>query len=193
MEEAAAVLRADGVVVLPTDTVYGVAVRGARPAAAGVLAAVKARPAQQAVALLVGSVGQAAEVALLDERARALTDALWPGPLTLVVPRVSSNDWDLGGTLATVGVRWPDLAFVSGLALATGPLAVTSANPHGAETASSARAAASSLGAEVDLIVDGGRCDAEPSTVLGLVEEEAQVLRAGAMPSNRIRAVLGDG
>jgi len=190
IEEAAAVLSADGLVVVPTDTVYGLAVRGPRAGAAEVLAAAKRRPAEQAVALLVGSVEQAQEVAVFDERARALTEALWPGPLTLVVPRVSGRDWDLGGTPTTVGVRWPDRAFVAALARAAGPLAVTSANPHGEETAFTAEAAASSLGGSVDLVIDGGRCGGAPSTVLDLVEAEARVLRAGAMPSNRISAVL---
>jgi len=192
IDEAAAVLSAEGLVMLPTDTVYGVAVLGSRAGAAEVLATAKGRPVEQAVALLVGSVEQADAVALLDDRARAVAGALWPGPLTLVLPRVATNEWDLGGRSTAVGVRWPDMPFVTDLARAAGPLAVTSANPHGRPTAATAEAAASSLGVAVDLVIDGGPCDGEPSTVLELIGTEVQVRRPGAITVEQVRSVLVD-
>jgi tRNA threonylcarbamoyl adenosine modification protein (Sua5/YciO/YrdC/YwlC family) len=190
VDEAADVLIAGGLVVVPTDTVYGVAVRGALAGAVEVLAAAKGRPDDQPVALLVGSVEQACEVAEVTDRIRAVAEDHWPGPLTMVLPRRPTNDWDLGGRPGTVGVRWPDDAFVTDLARKVGPLAVTSANRHGAPTPRTARAAADLL-RPVDLVVDGGPREGEPSTVVEMTEAGWVVLRPGAVSDSRLSELTG--
>ena len=128
---AIATLRAGGAVVVPTDTVYGLAVRADLPGAVDRLAALKDRAAEQPVAVLVASIEQADAVGLLSVDARRLAERWWPGPLTLVLPRRAGLDWDLGEPAGTVGVRVPDHDLVRGLASAVGPLATTSANRHG--------------------------------------------------------------
>lgn len=187
---AAEVLAGDGVVVLPTDTVYGVAVRADRPGAAAALAAVKGRAPEQAVAVLVGGLDQVERAAVVGPDARALAGALWPGPLTLVLVRRAGVDWDLGEPGGTVGARWPDDRFVAALARRVGPLAVTSANRHGEPTPVEARAAAVSLSGPVDLVVDGGIRQAAPSTVVDLTGPEPRFLRAGAVPEARVTELL---
>ena len=96
MDEVAKVLRDGGAVVLPTDTVYGVAVRADRPGAVDALAALKDRAAEQPVAVLVASLRQAEVVGELPGWARPIAERWWPGPLTLVLRRREGLGWDLG-------------------------------------------------------------------------------------------------
>jgi hypothetical protein len=103
---AAEALRADDLVVLPTDTVYGLAVRADRPGAAEALATAKGRPKRQAIAVLVAGMDQARSLALVDERFECLADAFWPGPLTLVALRRPGTALELGEPATTIGVRW---------------------------------------------------------------------------------------
>jgi tRNA threonylcarbamoyl adenosine modification protein (Sua5/YciO/YrdC/YwlC family) len=188
-DAAVAALTADGLIVVPTDTVYGIAGRG--PCGAALLAAAKGRSDDQPIALLVGSLDQAAEVAEVTGQVRAVVDALWPGPLTLVLPRRPGVDWHLGGRAETVGVRWPAEPFVAELARSVGPLAVTSANLHGEPPPTTAAAAAAALLVPVDLVVDGGRRAGAPSTVVELTAEGWTMLRAGAISEPVLEAVVG--
>ena len=140
---AAAEALADGAVVaVPTDTVYGLAVDPAQPEAVARLFALKGRPADVPLPILVAGPEQVAMVAgELEPAARHLADRYWPGPLTLVVPRRPGFTVDLGGPPAarqTVGVRRPDHPVVVALCELLGPLAVTSANLHGAPPATTA-------------------------------------------------------
>jgi L-threonylcarbamoyladenylate synthase len=180
---AADALRSGGVVLLPTDTVYGIAVEAARPAATAQLFALKDRSEGQPVAVLVAGVDQAVE--LVDgpgAGVRRVMDRLWPGPLTLVLRRSpSSAALDLGGDPSTIGVRCPDEDFVRALAAEVGPLATTSANRHGEPTPATADEAVVSLVGTVDLVVDGGRLGTVASTVVDLTGDEPVVLRAGAV------------
>ncbi|HET9557273.1 MAG TPA: L-threonylcarbamoyladenylate synthase, partial [Actinomycetota bacterium] len=176
---AIATLRAGGAVVVPTDTVYGVAVRADLPGAADRLAELKDRAAEQPVAVLVGSIEQADAVGVLSVDARRLAERWWPGPLTLVLPRRPGLDWDLGEPADTVGVRVPDHELVRGLASAVGPLATTSANRHGEPTPPTAASAAAVLTGPPDLVVDGGRCEGAASTVVDATGPGLVVLRAG--------------
>ncbi|HEY5888191.1 MAG TPA: L-threonylcarbamoyladenylate synthase, partial [Acidimicrobiales bacterium] len=176
---AIATLRAGGAVVVPTDTVYGVAVRADLPGAVDRLAALKDRAAEQPVAVLVASIEQADTVGVLSAAARRLAERWWPGPLTLVLARHPGLDWDLGDPADTVGVRVPDHDLVRGLATAVGPLATTSANRHGEPTPPTAAEAAAILTGPPDLVVDGGRCAGVASTVVDATGVEPVVLRAG--------------
>ncbi len=187
IEAALHVLAAGGVVAIPTDTVYGLAVLPGDREAVAALFALKERPVDVALPVLVGDLEQVAEVAVVPSGPVAgLARRRWPGPLTIVLERAPGFDADLGGPpdrTTTVGVRWPDHPFVAGLCRRAGPLAVTSANRHGAPPCTSAAqvAAAFAPGPAPDLVVDGGACDGVPSTVVDCTGPEPRCLREGAV------------
>ncbi|HET6954132.1 MAG TPA: L-threonylcarbamoyladenylate synthase [Acidimicrobiales bacterium] len=191
---AAAVLRAGGLVVVPTDTVYGLAALPGDRAATARLFGLKGRSAAVPVAVLCASPGQAlalAAPARLTEEARRMATRLWPGPLTLVLPRREGLDYHLGEPAATIGVRCPDHPFVRGLAAEVGPLATTSANRHGEPTAVDAAGVAAALGAGVGLVVDGGRCAGAPSSVVDATGPSWTMLREGPVSLDAVRDAAG--
>jgi tRNA threonylcarbamoyl adenosine modification protein (Sua5/YciO/YrdC/YwlC family) len=192
MELAAEALGQGQVVALPTDTVYGLAVDPSQPQAVERLFALKERPRDVAIPVLIGTQEQAELVAgRLEGAAEALTGRYWPGPLTVVVPRGDRFTADLGGPSSSrhlVGMRWPDHPIVERLCRALGPLAVTSANSHGvgpATTAQAVREAFADRG-ELGAIIDGGVCDGTPSTVVECLGVAVRCLRAGALPWGEI-------
>ncbi len=173
------VLRAGGVVLLPTDTLYGIAVRADRPGAVDLLATLKDRAAEQPVAVLVATAEQADAVGIVPDWARPVVERWWPGPLTMVLARQPGLAWDLGEPSATVGVRVPAHDLVRALAAEVGPLATTSANRHGEATPVSAADAAAALTRPPDLVVDGGPCAGTASTVVDATGPAPVVLRVG--------------
>jgi L-threonylcarbamoyladenylate synthase len=191
--EAIEVLRADGVVALPTDTVYGIAVRIDTPGGIERLFHVKQRPPDRAIALLIGSAKQARQIGVMTPSAGALAGAFWPGGLTLVLARregATLPDVLTGGT-ATIGLRVPDHPAPRALAAAVGPLPTTSANRSGQPEARDAGEIAAQLGDSIDLIVDGGVAHGGPaSTVVDCSGATARVLRVGAIPVERVTAIL---
>ena len=191
--EAIEVLRADGVVALPTDTVYGIAVRIDTPGGIERLFHVKQRPPDRAIALLIGSAEQARQIGVMTPSAGALAVAFWPGGLTLVLARregATLPDVLTGGT-ATIGLRVPDHPAPRALAAAVGPLPTTSANRSGEPEARDAGEIAAQLGDSIDLIVDGGVAPGGPaSTVVDCSGATARVLRVGAIPVERVTAIL---
>ena len=198
-DEAIAVLRAGGVIALPTDTVYGIAVALETPGGIELLFAAKARPPDKAIALLLADVDQAAEIGQLSEAARLLAGAFWPGGLTLVVPRRTdrplpaalTNGELAPGEITTVGLRVPGHATPRGLAAALGPLPTTSANRSGEPEARDADEIEAILGDAIDLILDGGPSSGGlASTVLDLSGEDVRILRHGAIPEAAIRRSL---
>ncbi len=188
VEQAASRLAAGMVVAIPTDTVYGLAVDPMQPGAVHRIFALKRRPGEVALPVLVGGWSQVESVAgRLEVAARDLADRFWPGPLTLVVPRADDFEADLGGrpeARGTVGVRWPDHPVVRALCAAVGPLAVTSANRHGQPPATLAQEVISVFSTDDRLaaVVDAGVCDGVPSTVVECHGEEAWCLRKGGIP-----------
>jgi tRNA threonylcarbamoyl adenosine modification protein (Sua5/YciO/YrdC/YwlC family) len=189
---ASEALVAGAVVAIPTDTVYGLAVDPTQPEAVAALFALKERPAEVALPVLVGSRQQVDQVAApLESAAAHLAARFWPGPLTLVVPRRRAFTADLGGPLSarqTVGVRWPRHPVVGELCSRIGPLAVTSANLHGHPPATSAADLVGMFGNSDDLvvIVDGGTCDGTPSTVVECRGPASRGLREGGIPFEEI-------
>lgn len=176
------VLAAGGVVVLPTDTVYGLAAAASQPAAVARIFELKGRSADVPIAVLCTDAGQALALAgALGPTAARLAAAHWPGPLTLVLPRRADLDWELGQPRDTIGVRCPDHDLVRALAARVGPLATTSANRHGVPTPATATDAATSLTGPVDLVVDGGHLHGTASTVVDLASEPPRVLRQGEL------------
>lgn len=177
---AAEALLAGDVVVIPTDTVYGVA---ALPPFTARLFEVKARPTDVALPVLAADLEQAfGLVAEASPVARRLAERFWPGGLTLVLPRADHVDWDLGGTdAATIGIRVPDHDVPRQLARQVGPLVTTSANLHGRPTPETAAGVTAELGAGL-VVVDGGRCAGAPSTVVAVDGDVWRVLRVGRIP-----------
>lgn len=190
LDRAAAVLVAGGSVVLPTDTVYGLA---ALPGVAGAtdrLFTLKARAATQPFAVLVADAAQALTL-LADPGpdARAWMTTRWPGPLTIVGRRSAvARPLALGAGPDTIGVRCPDHDFVRRLAARVGPIATTSANRSGEPTPTGAAAAAATLDGAVDLVVDGGPAGTVASTVVDATEVPWRILRLGAVDEARLRA-----
>ncbi len=190
---AVAVLRDGGIVALPTDTVYGIAVALDAPQGITRLFAAKGRPPDRAVALLCADVDQAASVGVLGDAGRALAAACWPGGLTIVVPARADAmlPAELSGGAPTVGVRVPDHPAPHALAMAVGPLPTTSANRSGEAEAGDPDEIAMVLGAAVDLILDGGPARGGPaSTVIDLTGAEPRILRVGAVPPFAIAEIL---
>jgi L-threonylcarbamoyladenylate synthase len=191
--DAVAVLRAGGIVAMPTDTVYGVGVALNVPNGLERLFAAKDRPLDKAIVLLVADVQQAASVGVLTPAARVLAKRFWPGGLTLVLAQVPGADLpaSLTGGAATIGVRVPDHDCPLDLARELGPLPVTSANLSGRDAATSAEEAAAQLGERIDLILDGGPArGGVPSTVVDCSGEQPKVLRAGAIAAEALAAAL---
>lgn len=179
--EAAAAIRQGRLAIVPTDTVYGLA---ASPEAAAAIFDVKRRPRDKALPVLGSDADQLRRTAELDDLASSLTRRVWPGPLTLVVPRAPGFTADLGGDdPATVAVRVPAHPVALELLRVTGPLAVTSANVSGEPPATTFEAACA-LAPEA-VCLDGGRCDGTPSTVVSLVGRPT-VLREGALPAEEV-------
>ncbi len=188
LEDAVAALQAGGVVVLPTDTVYGLAARADDATATAGLFALKGRSEGVPVAVLCADAAQALTWADQGGTAavRAVAAQWWPGALTLVVPRRAGLDLALGTPAHTIGLRVPDNAFVQALAARVGPLATTSANRHGQPTPATAQEAGEALGPGVALVVDGPRLNAPPSTVVDTTTWPWTVLRAGAVDAESV-------
>jgi L-threonylcarbamoyladenylate synthase len=186
------VLAAGELVVLPTDTVYGVGCRIDAAAIERVFEA-KQRPVERAVPVLLSDADAAQQVvADFPHTAWRLAIAFWPGPLTLVLPRRDDLPANLSA-LPTVGIRVPDHAGARRiLAAAGGALAVTSANRSDQPPACTVQAAIASLADAVALYVDGGRCPGGvPSTVVLVEGREFRVLRPGPVSENALRSALG--
>lgn len=171
-------LRAGGVCVLPTDTVYGLVADPRSAEAMQRIFSLKGRPDGVPVAVLVGSASQAADLVEVSPTFEELADEHWPGALTLIAP-VTSPGLHIGGTGETLGVRLPDHALIRGLAARFGPIAATSANKHGEPTLTDPAEAQRIFGNQVDLVIDGGVLDGTASTVVDLCGDTPNVLRQG--------------
>lgn len=193
LRRAAAVLRAGGLVIYPTDTLYGLAADPRVEAGVNGVMRVKGRPANQALPLVAASVGQAEhQVAVLSEISVRLARRFWPGPLTLVADarqRLADGVAGDGGTLA---LRVPDHAVARGLADALGfAVTSTSANPSGREAPQTAEQAALGLQGQVDLILDAGPTHGGlPSTIVDARTPPPRLLRAGALPFDLVLEFL---
>ena len=190
--QALAVLRRNGVVAFPTDTVYGVGALAFQPEGIERLFAVKDRPKSLAIPVLIASVDDLEAVSPdPGETALKLGERFWPGPLTLVVPRHPDLPAELSQSL-TIGVRVPDHPIALAVLREAGPLAVTSANRSGGENTYTAEEVFAQLGGRVDLIVDGGTTPGSvPSTVVDLTGDEVEILRQGPIGEGEIRIILG--
>ena len=192
-DEAIEVLRQGGVVALPTDTVYGIAVASTTPGGIERLFEAKRRAPDKGIMLLLADAAQASEAGVMTPAAMALAAAGWPGGLTVVVPQRPDVPWSqvLTGGTATIGLRVPDHDAPRTLARGVGPLPTTSANVSGLPEAGDAAEILDQLGESVDLVLDGGPAHGGPaSTVVDCSGPQPVILRVGAMPVEQIVEIL---
>ena len=179
IDAAVTAARAGELIVLPTDTVYGIGADAFIPAAVTTMLAAKGRGRNMPPPVLVGTARAAA--ALVDDLGafgQDLIDEFWPGALTLVFRASPTLLWDLGDTKGTVALRMPLHSVALDVLKQTGPLAVSSANRHGQPSAINADEAEQQLGEAVSIYLDGGPCaDNVPSTILDLTGVIPKVLR----------------
>jgi L-threonylcarbamoyladenylate synthase len=189
---AADAVRRGDLVVLPTDTVYGLGADAFRPGAIVELLAAKGRGRDMPVPVLVGSWAGLDGLVLVTPRpARELVEAFWPGGLTLVVNHAPSLAWDLGDAQGTVAVRMPLHPVALELLAETGPMAVTSANRTGQPPAADVQSAQQQLGHLVAVYLDGGPSgDPVPSTIIDVTGDVPRVLRLGAVSLDELREVV---
>jgi L-threonylcarbamoyladenylate synthase len=194
LEAAAAAIGRGGLVLLPTDTVYGVAGDAFTAAAVTALLAAKNRGRAMPVPVLIGEASTVAGLTVdLPPVATELAQRFWPGGLTLVVEHAPSLAWDLGEAEGTVAVRLPDDDVARDLLRRTGPLAVSSANRSGRPAATTAQEAVAQLGDHAAVVLDGGpRGGSAPSTIVDCTGPTPRVLRVGAVPVDRLREVVPD-
>jgi tRNA threonylcarbamoyl adenosine modification protein (Sua5/YciO/YrdC/YwlC family) len=188
---AVAAVREGDLVVLPTDTVYGIAADAFTPAAVRAMLAAKGRGRHMPSPVLVGTARAAAAlVENLGAFGQDLIDEFWPGALTLIFRASPTLLWDLGDTKGTVALRMPLHPVALEVLKQTGPLAVSSANRTGSPTATTAHEAERQLGEVVSVYLDAGpSLDNVPSTILDLTGTIPRVLREGAIPVDRLRTV----
>ncbi len=183
---AAELLAAGRIVAIPTDTVYGLASRPDDDDAVAALFAAKRRPGVVPVAVLCASEAQARGLATQwPASAARLAVRFWPGPLTLVVDAPAASTKRLGAAHG-IGLRVPNDDVCRALLRLTGPLAVTSANVHGDEPATTAKEVAQSFGDEVAAVVDAGTRDGAVSSVVDVTSSVAAVLREAALKSEDV-------
>ncbi len=192
--DAANAVRRGELVVLPTDTVYGLGADAFSPNAVRRLLDAKGRGRDVPVPVLVGSWRTVnGLVETLPEAAKDLIAAFWPGALTLVLTQGAGLTWDLGETKGTVAVRMPLHPVAIELLTETGPLAVSSANKHGQPPPVTAAEALEQLGGSVAVYLDGGAAeDRTPSTIVDLTGPSPRLLREGAIDRVRLAEVVGD-
>ncbi|HEY3737700.1 MAG TPA: L-threonylcarbamoyladenylate synthase [Jatrophihabitans sp.] len=179
-------------IVLPTDTVYGIGADAFNPAAVAALLAAKGRGRDMPVPVLVGSWSTLEGlVSGISKRTRRLIEAFWPGGLTLVVEHAPSLSWDLGDARDTVAVRMPLHPVAIELLERTGPMAVSSANRTGQPAAMTAAGAREQLGDSVSVYLDGGPAAVGvASSIVDVTGAVPVLLRAGAVPIEALREVL---
>jgi L-threonylcarbamoyladenylate synthase len=187
-------VRSGELVVLPTDTVYGIGADAFKSWSVTSLLNAKGRTRQMPPPVLVGSRHTLnGLVFTLPAVARDLVEAFWPGALTIVVEHAPSLDWDLGDTGGTVAVRMPLHPVALEVLRETGPMAVSSANKTGQPAATTADEAREQLGYAVRVYLEAGRClDPVPSTIVDVTGEVPRVLRDGAVPIEKLRDVVPD-
>jgi L-threonylcarbamoyladenylate synthase len=195
VQRAAALLRAGEVVVLPTETVYGLAANALDPEAVRRIYEIKGRPSHNPIIVHVAGRAMARECAALWPKvADQLADAFWPGPLTMVLPRQKNVPDIVTAEGETVGLRWPSHPFIQEVIKACGfPLAAPSANLSNQLSPTNAQHVAKQLGGKVPLIVDGGQAQVGiESTVIDLTSQPPRVLRPGMIHAESLLAVMGE-
>ncbi|ATL85537.1 threonylcarbamoyl-AMP synthase [Streptomyces samsunensis] len=194
LREAASAVRRGELVVLPTDTVYGIGADAFNAEAVGDLLEAKGRGRNMPTPVLVGSPNTLhGLVTDFSEMAWELVDAFWPGALTLIARHQPSLTWDLGETRGTVAIRMPLHPVAIELLTDFGPMAVSSANLTGHPSPQDCDAAQDMLGDSVSVYLDGGPTPAAvPSSIVDVTGKVPVLLRAGALTAEQLREVVPD-
>ncbi|MEU3459696.1 L-threonylcarbamoyladenylate synthase [Streptomyces sp. NPDC006733] len=194
LREATSAIKRGELVVLPTDTLYGIGADAFDAQAVGDLLEAKGRGRNMPSPVLIGSPNTLhGLVTDFSEQAWELVDAFWPGALTLVAKHQPSLSWDLGDTRGTVAVRMPLHPVAIELLTATGPLAVSSANLTGHRSPEDCDAAQEMLGDSVAVYLDAGPTPATvPSSIVDVTGKIPVLLRAGAISADQLREVVPD-
>jgi tRNA threonylcarbamoyl adenosine modification protein (Sua5/YciO/YrdC/YwlC family) len=189
---AAAAVRQGEVIVLPTDTVYGIGCDAFDGDAVAAVLAAKGRGRDMPPPVLIPTARTALGLAMeIPDYAHTLMERFWPGPLTLVLKAHTSLTWDLGDTNGTVALRVPDNEIALEVLGEIGPMAVTSANTTGQPAAHTVEEARAMLGESVSVYLDGGAsADAAPSTILDCTGANPVTLRLGALSQEDVDAAL---
>jgi L-threonylcarbamoyladenylate synthase len=192
LEVGGEIVARGGLLVLPTDTLYGVGCDPFNASAVEALFAAKGRGRDLPLPVLVHNWRQAIGlVEEVTEQAQALIAAWWPGPLTLVLREAAGIGWDLGDSRGTVAVRMPKQTFALALIQRTGPLAVSSANRSGEPSPPTIPGIVEQLGDQVEVFFDAGPAgDGPASTIVDLSGRRPRLLRKGAIPAVEIERVL---
>jgi L-threonylcarbamoyladenylate synthase len=194
IEQAGEILLEGGVVVIPTETVYGLACNAMDAMAVRRVFEIKGRPAENPLIIHLANADQLDEVAVeIPALARKLADRYWPGPLTMVLNRSDEVPSETTGGLDTVAVRVPDHAVARAIIEIAGcPIAAPSANVFMALSPTQAEDVDPEILVDVDMIIDGGRCEVGlESTVLDLTQDPPRILRPGAVSRADIQALVG--
>ena len=193
LQEAAKWIRNGGLVAVPTDTLYALAVDPFNARVVARLRSVKGRPAGQAISLIAAGADQVTRyLGVLPPCGARLAEGFWPGPLTLLVPAPVALSGDITGSTGRVGVRVPAHDVARAICrLCEWPITATSANPSGVPATSDPAEVERTLGAELDLLIDVGRTPAgAPSTIVDVVDSTPRLVRAGAVSWDEIQAWL---
>jgi L-threonylcarbamoyladenylate synthase len=192
LEQILSFLRAGGVIAFPTDTAYGLGADPFNDGAVRRIFEIKGRPETKPILLLVNSMEMANRVVTFSERAAALAERFWPGPLTMILPARETVSSIVTAGTGTVGVRWADAPFVHRLLTAFDrPITATSANLAGRPSTVNISEVREQLGESIDLVVDGGTLPARGgSTLVDLTAVPARLLREGPIPEADLSDVL---
>lgn len=197
VRQAKQALASGGLIVMPTDTVYGIAADAFDPAAITALLEAKGRGRQSPPPVLIADVATLdALAAEVTPQVRSLVEAHWPGPLTVIVRARQSLTWDLGDTHGTVALRMPDHDIALGVLAETGPLAVSSANLHGQPAHTTAAGAAEALGERVSVVLDAGEVGTgytpfesqAGSTIVDATGAQLAIVRQGVLSAAAVEA-----
>ena len=194
LQAAVEAVREGRLIVLPTDTVYGIGADAFSVEAVEALLEAKGRGRDTPPPVLVGDPSVLLALAVdVPEYAESLAEEFWPGPLTLILTAQPSLTWDLGETRGTVALRMPDDEVALDLLRRTGPMAVSSANRHGKPAALTVLDAATQLGDAVEVYLDGGTARiGTSSTIIDTTVEPPEIVREGALTREQIVEAVGD-
>lgn len=190
LKEAAEFIKAGGLVVYPTETVYGLGANPFNRIAVLKVFGAKHRPLDMPLSVAVSSLEEADKLVFVNEAARKLAGAFLPGPLTIILKKKARLPAELTSGTDKIGIRIPDHPVALRLIELAGPITATSANITGQPAPTKAEEAKQQLGEDVDFVLDGGECAVkEPSTVVDITAEP-KTLRIGAVPEQDIKKVL---
>jgi len=192
LEQILSFLRAGGVIAFPTDTAYGLGADPFNDGAVRRIFEIKGRPETKPILLLVSSMEMANRVVTFSEKAVALAERFWPGPLTMVLPARDTVSSGITAGTGTVGIRWADAPFAQRLLTAFDrPITATSANLAGRPSTVTITEVREQLGESLDLVVDGGTLPARGgSTLIDLTAIPARLLREGPIPEAELSDIL---